>query len=413
MSKKTRLVPERTVTKRQLTRWQRETRLQKIILVSAAVVLVLVIGIPLFGYYREIYAKGQETVLKVNGKAFNADYYVKRVYFGLYLLDLQDASTPSQQTDPWTNARTSLPLQMLDTLTQEELIRQGAQKLGITATPEEITKSMQDRILPPVGPDEKVDQVKRDADFQAALKGILQKGRLSEPEFRAMVEVDVLRDKIDEHLKSQVTSPAEQVHARGILFTTADEAKAARDKIAGGADFAAVADEEAKKNTPEPTPTPQPSPTPSAQPGEPTPTPQTGAPTATPQAGQPNPSGADQQQPQQPVLNGGDLGWFPRGTHSWEFDQAVFKMKPGDLSDPISTPEGYWLVKVEEHADAKDIDETTLTTVKNNALQYWLEQQQGSSQIERYFDSGKYSWVMDQVNQMRKRYLGATSSQLP
>lgn len=45
---------------------------------------------------------------------------------------------------------------------------------------------------------------------------------------------------------------------------------------------------------------------------------------------------------------GGDLGWIPRGQTSPEFEQAAFSLPPGVWSDPVKTPSGWNLIRVEE-----------------------------------------------------------------
>ncbi len=45
---------------------------------------------------------------------------------------------------------------------------------------------------------------------------------------------------------------------------------------------------------------------------------------------------------------GGDLDFFPRGIMVPEFDEAVFSMQVGELSDPIRTPFGFHLIRLEE-----------------------------------------------------------------
>jgi len=46
--------------------------------------------------------------------------------------------------------------------------------------------------------------------------------------------------------------------------------------------------------------------------------------------------------------NGGDLGWVLRGTgHYPPWDDIVFKMKPGEVSQPFETVHGWHIVKVE------------------------------------------------------------------
>src|SRR5580700_7230986 len=46
--------------------------------------------------------------------------------------------------------------------------------------------------------------------------------------------------------------------------------------------------------------------------------------------------------------NGGDLGWFERGTMVDEFDEAVFALEPGQRSGIFRTPFGYHIAELNE-----------------------------------------------------------------
>lgn len=56
---------------------------------------------------------------------------------------------------------------------------------------------------------------------------------------------------------------------------------------------------------------------------------------------------------------GGSLGWFGRGAMVPEFDNAVFSMKDGEVSDIVETQFGYHLIKKVSHLEAEtpDFDE--------------------------------------------------------
>lgn len=93
-------------------------------------------------------------------------------------------------------------------------------------------------------------------------------------------------------------APEEEVRARHVLTETEDQAKAALAKIKSGTDFAEVAKEASK-----------------------------------------DPGSAAQ---------GGELGFFGKDQMVPPFSEAAFKLKPGEISEPVKSDFGWHVIQVEE-----------------------------------------------------------------
>jgi peptidyl-prolyl cis-trans isomerase SurA len=57
--------------------------------------------------------------------------------------------------------------------------------------------------------------------------------------------------------------------------------------------------------------------------------------------------------------DGGDLGWLKRGEMLDAIEEAAMKLKPGEVSEPVRSPAGVHLIRLEERADPshKSLDE--------------------------------------------------------
>jgi peptidyl-prolyl cis-trans isomerase C len=110
---------------------------------------------------------------------------------------------------------------------------------------------------------------------------------------KAATTEEAERKAYDEAAKAE--PPQQEIHARHILLPTEDEAKAALARVKAGEDFAKVASELSK-----------------------------------------DPGG-----------EGGDLGWFTKDRMVPEFSEAAFKLKEGEISDPVKTQFGWHIIKIE------------------------------------------------------------------
>ncbi|MCX6008870.1 MAG: hypothetical protein NTW48_02310, partial [Chloroflexi bacterium] len=68
---------KRPPTKRQLSKWQRQQRIQRIIVTVGILFFALIVGYIGYGYYDEQVKPLHQPVVKINGTVFDMDYYIK------------------------------------------------------------------------------------------------------------------------------------------------------------------------------------------------------------------------------------------------------------------------------------------------------------------------------------------------
>lgn len=82
---------------------------------------------------------------------------------------------------------------------------------------------------------------------------------------------------------------------------------------------------------------------------------------------------------------GGDLGFFSKGDMVPEFDEQVFLLKPGEVSELVRTKFGFHIIKVEEF---KDSEQTPYEKVEKNIIAY-LKQMKSQESFDNYIQKLK------------------------
>ncbi len=93
--------------------------------------------------------------------------------------------------------------------------------------------------------------------------------------------------------------------------------------------------------------------------------------------------------------NGGDLGFFGRGEMVQEFEDAVFALEVGELSEPVKTEYGYHIIKLVDKQEAKeavfeDVKEEIKSTLLDSKIQdeytTWIEEKYDEYEIENFLE---------------------------
>jgi len=232
---------------------------------------------------------------------------------------------------------TAMRRETIDLLINQELLWQAAQKQGMVATPEEVTRALND--------------MKAQFHTEDAFLSRLAIEGYTREDYRAHLEHLVSARKYLDEISAAVTvsdtevhafyteNPdkfrlPEQVRARHILLKLSPDAdeqvkQAVREKMDGilaearnGSDFAALASQYSEDAS---------------------------------------------------AAQGGDTGFFARGQMVKSFEAAAFGLQPGELSAVIETPFGLHLIKVEDRQPARIVPEVQ---VREQIQEYLLKVKQ-------------------------------------
>ena len=82
--------------------------------------------------------------------------------------------------------------------------------------------------------------------------------------------------------------------------------------------------------------------------------------------------------------NGGDMGWFARGTlPAKEVEDAAFALQPGQVSGVIQSAFGYHVVQVLERDPARKLEGELFVKVQQQAMENWLNSLRAQAQGQR------------------------------
>jgi len=191
---------KRPPTKRQLSRWQRQQRIQRIIVIVGITFFALVVGYIGYGYYNEQVKPLHQPVVKINDTVFDMDYYVK-------LLELSTRGEDSTAT--WSRAD-----ELINVIESGELIMEVSTDLGFGVSADEINSELRSLELP----NEKV--------------------------YRDVVGSRLLATRLlQNYFDPKVPTECEQVQVQALFVESTDVAKRVADRLGAGDNFTALAKE--------------------------------------------------------------------------------------------------------------------------------------------------------------------------
>ena len=91
---------------------------------------------------------------------------------------------------------------------------------------------------------------------------------------------------------------------------------------------------------------------------------------------------ADQSEDPNSARKGGDIGWVARYELAPEREAAIFALEePGDISDPTTSGNGFYIFKLVDRADAKFVPEARRTTIRSIGFDRWVTERKAEADI--------------------------------
>ncbi|NVJ17414.1 peptidyl-prolyl cis-trans isomerase [Myxococcus sp. AM010] len=276
-------------------------------------------------------------VASVNGEVLSRADFEQELWRELALSDVSQRT--SEDVEPFKHA-------LLDTYIHRMMLLQEARKHNVTVTPEEVDRGV----------------LRLSGDYPAGnFNEVLAQGQLSMAELRSREASRLTIEKLfashvysrvavtEEELRAWYAAHAqdfhepEQVHAAQIVVKGLDEARRLQSQLKSGKKFADLARRYSLS--------------------------------------------AD-------AKLGGDLGFFPRGQMPPAFDEVVFKLGVGQVSDVVSTEYGFHLFRVLERKPARKREFAEVRALVEGKL---LEQKR--SQAQETFEKELRQKAQVQVNE--------------
>lgn len=206
MAKKKKAAKPREYTRRQLSHFQKQKRRERIIFISGIAIIAAIVLIVLVGWFNGEYRPLHKTVIKVYDTKINTAYFIDT-------LEIAGKGQEAGKVEAMTDS-------VVNEIIQDELVRQGAMKFGITVSDDEVKKAV-------VGSSLSVN----DASM-------------------GLVRFQLLQSRLkSEHFSSQVPESDNQVYMMAMLVESDSLALEVRDKFISSNNFTALASEYAQNYT--------------------------------------------------------------------------------------------------------------------------------------------------------------------
>lgn len=252
-------------------------------------------------------SNSEKVLVTVNGEAITQTEFERAFVRVAGNSDASDTST--------------LAVQILNTLIEQEVIVQAAGRMQIAVTDGDV--------------ENEISTLKNSvAQNNTSWDAWLASNQYTEDELRSALHDSILTNRVRDKVIADLGDNVQQSHARHILVATEAEAKTVLDRLGKGEDFGALAAELSLDVTTRDF--------------------------------------------------GGDLGWFMREELlDTNLADVAFNLESGEIAGPIVTRIGYHIIQTLEKG-MRPVEPERMPFLIENVFNRWLDEQMSSAKIERF-----------------------------
>lgn len=344
----TQIEPAERLTRRSiLAGISAQRRRNRPFVIAGWIVLLLILGIPTYGFVQKFVLPPRELALRVEDVEYTRGDLVDYIRFNQRI---------SEELGQQFQIGSSL-FDALQTMSENEMAFQGAPSLNVTVESEQVDRYVRS-ILGFFVTDEEAARPENKVQIDEKMRQVLNNVRLAEETYRDIARKQLFRERVRERLAEDVDRVQEQVHVYEIRLAQEDKTllDTIRRRLKAGETFGELA----LKHSTEPN----------------------------------------------VRRNNGELGWVPRRVFE-EYDRLFFGLQEdgsrvlqiGEASDLIRNPrENYWSIfLIDDQVGAREVEAPDFEVLKDRALQDWFTVQRERLDVYLVLNDRIYNWVNKQV----------------
>lgn len=312
---------------------QAEARRNRLVMGGVVVVLVAVVAVIGAGLFVTQYLPPRAHVIAIEGVDYDAAAVRRRAtYYVLFEGGIRTGIT-------------GVPSLAIDLLVREAALRARAPALVGAVSEEQMDQELRERF----GFADSDDA----AGFASALQGVLVNSGLDRDEFFALLESQMLVERLRDRYSEEIGETARQLDLSRISVDDEETADALRDRARDGEGFAALAEELASD----------------------------------------------------PEANV-ELGWTPVDLLDDDVLAALEGLGRGDVSEPVGSGLSFEIYRVEGVDNDRELAEAQLNGLVTLRVEAWFDQETPQIAVERDFSDEEEQWLVDGVVADVARALG-------